>query len=130
VQFLLVLRIEESPMSEADRVDKAKPERAGKRAPKSGYDRADRVAAWPPRAMRAEQGAVYLSISRSLFLQLVEEEVLPKPTKVPGHDVSTWDRLDLDVAYEDWKTSREPGENSVQRRLRELDEQRRKNWPD
>jgi predicted DNA-binding transcriptional regulator AlpA len=71
----------------------------------------------------------YLSISRSLFLKLVEEEVLPKPTKVPGHDVTTWDRFDLDAAYEDWKTNREPGENTVHRRLRELDEQRRKNGP-
>jgi predicted DNA-binding transcriptional regulator AlpA len=116
-------------MSESDTVDRAKPEVTGKQAAKSGTHGHERVAAWPPRAMRAEQGAVYLSISRSLFLKLVEEEVLPKPTKVPGHDVSTWDRLDLDAAYEDWKTNREPSENTVHRRLRELDEQRRKNGP-
>jgi hypothetical protein len=107
-------------MADAAKIGKPKPDGADKEAAKSGYDRADRVAAWPPRAMRAEQGAIYLSISRSLFLKLVEEEVLPQPTKVPGHDVTTWDRFDLDAAYEDWKTGSEPSENTVQRRLREL----------
>jgi len=117
-------------MSESDTVNRAKPEVTGKQAAKSGTHGHERVAAWLPRAMRAEQGAVYLSISRSLFLKLVEEEVLPKPTKVPGHDVTTWDRFDLDAAYEDWKTSREPGENSVQRRLKELRDARIKGGQD
>jgi excisionase family DNA binding protein len=71
--------------------------------------------------MRAEQAAAYLSISRSLFLRLVGEGTLPAPTKIPGHDVTTWDRLDLDAAYEDWKSGGEPGENTVHRRLRELE---------
>jgi predicted DNA-binding transcriptional regulator AlpA len=115
-------------MSQADTVGKVKPEVTGKQAAKSRTH--ERVPAWLPRAMRAEQGAVYLSISRSLFLRLVEEEVLPKPTKVPGHDVTTWDRFDLDAAYEDWKTSREPSENSVQRRLKELRDARIKGEQD
>jgi predicted DNA-binding transcriptional regulator AlpA len=76
--------------------------------------------AYPPRAMRAEQAAAYLSISRSLFLQLVDEDRMPKPTKIPGHDVATWDRYDLDAAYDDWKHSSEPSENTVHKRLREL----------
>ena len=117
-------------MSESDTVDKPKPEVSGKQAAKSGTHGHTRVAAWLPRAMRAEQAAVYLSISRSLFLQLVAEEVLPKPTKVPGHDVAIWDRFDLDAAYEDWKTSREPSENTVQRRLKELRDARIKGEQD
>jgi predicted DNA-binding transcriptional regulator AlpA len=97
---------------------------------KSGNHHYDRAAAWLPRAMRVEQGAAYLSISRSLFLKLVEEEVLPQPTKVPGHDVTTWDRFDLDAAYEDWKTGSKPSENTVQRRLRELRDARIKGEQD
>jgi predicted DNA-binding transcriptional regulator AlpA len=82
---------------------------------------------YPPRAMRAEQAAAYLSISKSLFLVLVDEEILPKPTKVPGHDVSTWDRLDLDSAYDDWKSGTgQPSENTVHKRLRELADANRK----
>jgi hypothetical protein len=116
-------------MSEEDTKTKT-----GKQATKSGNDMvrphavgvrklADSLA-YPPRAMRAEQAAAYLSMSKSLFLQLVDEDVLPPPTKVPGHDVTTWDRLDLDAAYEDWKTSSDPGENTVQRRLKELRNER------
>jgi predicted DNA-binding transcriptional regulator AlpA len=82
--------------------------------------------AYPPRAMRAEQAAAYLSISKSLFLRLVTEGKLPEPTKIPGHDVSTWDRLDLDAAYTDWKHSGEPGENTVRKRLGELRNERLK----
>lgn len=82
---------------------------------------------YPPRAMRAEAAASYLAISKSLFLRLVEEGVIGLPTKVPGHDVSTWDRIDLDSAYDDWKTGSAPGENTVQRRLRELRNERLKN---
>lgn len=87
---------------------------------------ADRMA-YPPRAMRAEQAAAYLSISKSLFLRLVEEQVLPLPTKIPGHDVATWDRFDLDAAYEDWKSGTKiASENTVQKRLKELRDERRK----
>jgi hypothetical protein len=66
-------------------------------------------------------------MSTSMFLRLVDEKVLPQPTKI--RDMTTWDRLDLDAAYEDLKHSTEPSENTVRRRLRELrelDEQRRK----
>lgn len=80
---------------------------------------------YPPRAMRAEAAASYLAISKSLFLRLVEEGVIGQPTKVPGHDVSTWDRIDLDSAYDDWKTGSAPGENTVLKRLKELHDERR-----
>jgi len=45
---------------------------------------------------------------------------MPPPIKVPGHDVTTWDRLEIDAAYEDWKSSTGPSENTVHKRLREL----------
>lgn len=80
---------------------------------------------YPPRAMRAEQAAAYLSMSKSMFLKLVDEKVMPMPTKI--RSMATWDRLDLDSAYEDLKTSSEPSENTVHRRLRELDDERRRN---
>ncbi|AWM07731.1 hypothetical protein [Bradyrhizobium symbiodeficiens] len=70
--------------------------------------------------MRADTAATYLDISKSLFLRLVEEGVIGPPTKVPGHDAATWDRHDLDAAYDDWKTGSVPGENTVIKRLREL----------
>lgn len=78
----------------------------------------DRLA-YPPRAMRAEQAAAYLSIGRSLFLKLVEEGKMPPPVKIKS--ATTWDRFEIDAAYDDLKE--EPGENTVRRRLRELREQ-------
>jgi predicted DNA-binding transcriptional regulator AlpA len=60
---------------------------------------------YPPRAMRAERAAAYLDMSTSTFFRLVEEGLLPKPVKV--HGVVSWDRLDLDAAYDNWKSARE-----------------------
>jgi predicted DNA-binding transcriptional regulator AlpA len=57
--------------------------------------------AYPPRAMRADRAAAYLSMSQSAFLRLVEEGLMPKPVKIKG--MSTWDRLELDTAYENFK---------------------------
>jgi predicted DNA-binding transcriptional regulator AlpA len=74
--------------------------------------------AYPPRAMRAEQAAAYLSMSRSMFLKLVEDKLMPAPVKIKS--MTTWDRLDLDAAYDDLKSSTEPSENTVHKRLREL----------
>jgi predicted DNA-binding transcriptional regulator AlpA len=84
--------------------------------------------AYPPRAMRAEQAAAYLSMSKSMFLRLVADKVMPPATKI--RDMTTWDRLDLDAAYEDLKDSNQPSENTVHRRLREMDEQRRQKRPE
>jgi predicted DNA-binding transcriptional regulator AlpA len=85
--------------------------------------------AFPPRAMRAETAAAYLSMSRSAFLRLVDEGKMPPAVKI--NKMSTWDRLDLDAAYEDFKDGNGgPSENTVHRALREHDErlkaQRRK----
>jgi predicted DNA-binding transcriptional regulator AlpA len=57
--------------------------------------------AYPPRAMRAEQAADYLSMSRSMWLKLVDEGKMPKPIKIGA--MTTWDRYDIDAAFEDLK---------------------------
>lgn len=57
--------------------------------------------AYPPRAMRLEHAAAYLSMSQSSFLRLVEERVMPQPTKIKG--MTVWDRHDLDDAFEELK---------------------------
>jgi excisionase family DNA binding protein len=84
--------------------------------------------AYPPRAMRVDQAAAYLGMSRSMFLKLVEEGVMPPAVKI--RSMATWDRLDLDAAYDDLKHKDAPGENSVQKRLRELADERRKGRPE
>jgi predicted DNA-binding transcriptional regulator AlpA len=82
-------------------------------------------AASPPRAMRAEQAADYLSMSRSMWLKLVDEGKMPKPIKIGA--MTTWDRHDIDDAFEDLKRGDgEPSENTVHRRLRELADERSK----
>lgn len=69
---------------------------------------------YPPRAFRAERAAAYLSISKAAFLRLVGEGELPPPVRI--HGIVSWDRLDLDAAYENWK-GREAG-NTMHRLLR------------
>jgi predicted DNA-binding transcriptional regulator AlpA len=71
--------------------------------------------AYPPRAMRAERAAAYLDISPTSFLQLVADGVLPKPVRIRG--MVTWDRLDLDSAYDDLKDGK--SENTLHKLLRE-----------
>jgi predicted DNA-binding transcriptional regulator AlpA len=51
--------------------------------------------------MRAEQAADYLSMSRSMFLKLVDEGKMPKPIKIGA--MTTWDLYDIDAAFEDLK---------------------------
>jgi predicted DNA-binding transcriptional regulator AlpA len=50
--------------------------------------------AYPPRAMRADRAAAYLSMSTSTFLKLVDERKLPQPKRLGG--IVFWDRLKLD----------------------------------
>ena len=57
--------------------------------------------AYPPRAMRADRAAAYLSMSTSMFLRLVDEGLMPKPIHIKG--IVAWDRLSLDAAVEDLK---------------------------
>jgi predicted DNA-binding transcriptional regulator AlpA len=74
---------------------------------------------YPPRAMRAEQAAAYLSISTSLFYELVADETMPPPVKMKNRQVALWDRLELDAAFDNLKD--QPGSETVlRRRLREM----------
>jgi excisionase family DNA binding protein len=74
--------------------------------------------------MRAEQAACYLSVSRATFFRLVEDGTMPTPIKVKG--MALWDRHDLDDAFEQLKHGdSEPTENTVHKRLRELQDERR-----
>jgi predicted DNA-binding transcriptional regulator AlpA len=68
--------------------------------------------------MRLDRAAAYLGMGSTLFLELVEQKVLPKPTRIRGMVV--WDRLDLDAAFENLKglgNDYEPRENTVDRLL-------------
>ena len=56
--------------------------------------------AYPPRAMKAERAAAYLDISRSKFLELVEQGRLPKAKIIDG--IRVWDRLAIDAAFNDF----------------------------
>jgi excisionase family DNA binding protein len=53
---------------------------------------------YAPRAMRADRAAAYLSVSRSTFLQWVKDGIMPQPARIG--DVVLWDRLALDIAFE------------------------------
>jgi predicted DNA-binding transcriptional regulator AlpA len=79
----------------------------------------DRLA-YPPRAMRADRAAAYLAMSQSKFLALVEEGRMPPPIPIDG--MVTWDRFELDAAYEEFKEARDgrpdedgrpPGRNMI-----------------
>ena len=57
--------------------------------------------AYPPRALRAEQAAAYLAMSKASFLRLVEDGTMPSAIKIKGMVI--WDRHDLDDAFEELK---------------------------
>jgi hypothetical protein len=79
------------------------------------HKRADDLA-YPPRAMRVERAAAYLDISTAAFLRLVDDGALPPATKKNG--IVSWDRFDLDTAYENWKDENGPHENTMHKLLR------------
>jgi excisionase family DNA binding protein len=62
---------------------------------------------YPPRGLRAEEAATYLGMGRSKFLELVDEGRLPKPRAVDGMRI--WDRLTLDVAFDDFTEHTDKG---------------------
>jgi predicted DNA-binding transcriptional regulator AlpA len=64
-------------------------------------ERLSDVMNYPPRALRAERAAAYLSISKATVLRLVAEGELPAAVRKNG--IISWDRLELDAAYENWK---------------------------
>ena len=68
--------------------------------------------AYAPRAMRAERAAAYLDISKSKFLELASRGRLPRPVKIDG--ITSWDRFDLDAAYESMKDQEEQRRNPIE----------------
>ena len=68
--------------------------------------------AYAPRAMRAERAAAYFDISKSKFYELVAQGVLPKPVRIGS--VKTWDRLELEAAYEGMKEQESAGHNPIE----------------
>lgn len=64
---------------------------------------ARRATSFQPLALRADDAAAYLGMSRSKFLQLVADSILPKPRR--AHGLVLWDRRELDFAFEsEWHT--------------------------
>jgi predicted DNA-binding transcriptional regulator AlpA len=57
--------------------------------------------AYPPRLLRADRAAAYLDMSKSKFLELVDQGRLPTPVRIDG--ITSWDRRELDSAVEDLK---------------------------
>ncbi len=57
--------------------------------------------AYPPRLLRADRAAAYLDMSKTKFLELVDQSRLPKPLRIDG--ITSWDRRELDSAVEDLK---------------------------
>jgi predicted DNA-binding transcriptional regulator AlpA len=52
---------------------------------------------YPPRGMSRIQSAAYISVSPSLFDQMVADGRMPQPRMINKRVV--WDRVELDVAF-------------------------------
>lgn len=51
-----------------------------------------------PRGLRAPDAALYVGLSQTKFLSLVDDERMPRPIKIDGCVV--WDRIALDAAFD------------------------------
>jgi predicted DNA-binding transcriptional regulator AlpA len=69
---------------------------------------------YPPRLMRGDRAAAYLDVSKSQFLDLVRQGLLPAPVRLRG--TVAWDRHDLDAAVEQLK---DDNVNTVDRLLQQ-----------
>jgi predicted DNA-binding transcriptional regulator AlpA len=74
--------------------------------------------AYPPYAMKAERAAAYLDMSRSKFLELVEQGRLPQPKFIGG--IVVWDRLALEAAFNEFPARSDS--DSVEGRRNTFDE--------
>jgi excisionase family DNA binding protein len=71
---------------------------------------------YPPRGFRSGQAAAYLGMSRSKFLELVDEGRLPRPRVVDAMRI--WDRVELDTAFDEFAEHGDEGRpNSFDRAL-------------
>lgn len=58
----------------------------------------DFVLPYPPRGMRRPEAAAYVGVSPSLFDQMVNNGVMPKPRRYKSRTV-IWDRLEIEEAF-------------------------------
>jgi predicted DNA-binding transcriptional regulator AlpA len=65
---------------------------------------------YAPRALRADAAAAYLGMGKTKFLELVDGGHLPSAVAIDG--IRVWDRLDLDEAFEELKSSMSERRNS------------------
>jgi hypothetical protein len=83
--------------------------------------------AYPPYAMRAEQAATHFSMSRSMWLKLVDDKKMPPGSTIIGTTMRFWKTAECQDRFDDLTSGDgEPSENTVQKRLRELADERRK----
>jgi predicted DNA-binding transcriptional regulator AlpA len=82
---------------------------------------------YPPRAFRAERAAAYLGISEATFLRLVDAGELPQPVRKRG--IVSWDRFELDAAYENWKDAGKRSDLTVQEVLSDRRAAKQNNGP-
>lgn len=61
---------------------------------------------YPPYGLRVEEAAAYLGMSRTKFLELVEDGRLPKPTRIDG--MCLWCRIDLEAAFRSFVNDESP----------------------
>jgi predicted DNA-binding transcriptional regulator AlpA len=61
--------------------------------------------AYPPRILRSDRAAAYLSMSESHFLKLVSAGRLPKGKKLGG--ITFWDRVMLDAFVDNYEGEEE-----------------------
>ena len=57
----------------------------------------DFVLPYPPRGLRRPEAAAYVGVSPSLFDQMINDGVMPKPKRYRRRNI--WDRCALDEAF-------------------------------
>jgi excisionase family DNA binding protein len=63
-----------------------------------------------PRGMRIGDAARYLGMGKTKFLELVDSGRLPRAVAIDG--IRVWDRLELDEAFEELKSSASEQKNT------------------
>jgi predicted DNA-binding transcriptional regulator AlpA len=76
----------------------------------TGDNKPSRNYNYAPRALRADAAAAYLGMGKTKFLELVDGGRLPSAVAIDG--IRVWDRLDLDEAFEELKSSMSERRNS------------------
>ena len=69
--------------------------------------------------MRVDRAANYVGTSRTTFLELVRDGVMPKPARVKGMVI--WDRFALDAAFDRLNEEAEAERERAQSRVNTID---------